>query len=87
MRDELEVSIKISAPLRLLRKIPRNNIIAVSVYKNTMFGLKMMVKSGLKLSRNKKDLDEFTAAPFSVSFSQLPAAKKKHTKNGAAVCH
>ena len=37
----------------------------------------------LKLSRNKKDLNDITAAPFSVSFSQLPAAKKN--KNGAAV--
>ena len=38
----------------------------------------------LKLSRNKKDLNDVTAAPFSVSFSQLPAAKK-HTKKGAVV--
>ena len=36
----------------------------------------------LKSSRNKKDLNDVTAAP--VSSSQLPAAKK-HTKNGAAV--
>ena len=38
----------------------------------------------LKSSRNKKDLNDVTAAPFSVSFSQLPAAKKT-PKNGAAV--
>ena len=38
----------------------------------------------LKSSRNKKDLNDVTAAPFSVSFSQLPAAKKK-TENGAAL--
>ena len=38
----------------------------------------------LKLSRNKKDTNDITAAPFSVSFSQLPAAKKT-TKDGAAV--
>ena len=29
-----------------------------------------------KLSRNKKDLNDVTAAPFLMSFSQLPAAKK-----------
>ena len=40
-------------------------------------------KDSLKLSRNKKDLNEVTAAPFLVSFSQLPAAKK--TEKGAAV--
>ena len=34
----------------------------------------------LKSSRNKKVLNDVTAALFSVSFSQLPAAKKK--KNG-----
>ena len=38
----------------------------------------------LKSSRNKKDLNDVTAVPFLVSFSQLPAAKK-YTKNGAAV--
>ena len=38
----------------------------------------------LKSSHNKKDLDDVTAAPFSVSFSQLPAAKN-NTENGAAV--
>ena len=38
----------------------------------------------LKSSRNKKDLNDVTAALFSVSFSQLPAAKK-HTENRAAV--
>jgi hypothetical protein len=43
-----------------------------------------MIVSILKLSRNKKDLNDVTAAPFSVSFSQLPAAKK-NTENGAAV--
>ena len=37
----------------------------------------------LKLSQNKKDLNDVTAAPFLVSFSQLPAAKKD-TENGAA---
>ena len=37
----------------------------------------------LKLSRNKKDLNDITAAPFWVSFSQLPAASS--TKNWAAV--
>ena len=36
----------------------------------------------LKLSRNKKDTNDITAAPFSVSFSQLPAAKKKPPKTG-----
>ena len=40
----------------------------------------------LKSSRHKKDLNEAhgTADPFSVSFSQLPAAKK-NTEKGAAV--
>ena len=36
----------------------------------------------LKSSRNKKDLNDVTAAPFSVSFSQLAAAKK-HQKRGS----
>ena len=30
----------------------------------------------LKSSRHKKDLNDVTVAPFLVSFSQLPAAKK-----------
>ena len=38
----------------------------------------------VKSSRNKKDLNEVTAAPFLVSFVQLPPAKKP-TENGAAV--
>ena len=38
----------------------------------------------LKLSRNKKNLSNLSTPPFSVSFSQLPAAKK-HTENEAAV--
>ena len=38
----------------------------------------------LKWSRNKKDLNDVTAATFLVSFSQLPVAKK-NTKKGAAV--
>ena len=38
----------------------------------------------LKLSRNKKDLNDVTAATFLVSFSQLPAARK-NIENGAAV--
>ena len=37
----------------------------------------------LKSSRNKKDLNDVTAVPFLVSFSQLPAVKKN--KNGVAV--
>ena len=36
----------------------------------------------LKSSRNKKDFDDVIAAPFLVSFSQLPAAKK-HRKRAA----
>ena len=36
----------------------------------------MYASSGLKSSRNKKNLNDVTAAPFSVSFSQLTAAKK-----------
>jgi hypothetical protein len=36
----------------------------------------------LKLSRNKKDLNDVTAAPFSVFLSQLPTAKK-HRKRGS----
>ena len=36
----------------------------------------------VKSSRNKKDLNYVTAARFSVSFSQLPAAKK-HPKAGS----
>ena len=36
----------------------------------------------LKSSRNKKDLNDITAATFLVSFSQLPAAKK-HQKAGS----
>ena len=38
----------------------------------------------LKSLRNKKDLNDVTAAQFLVSFSQLPAAKK-NTENWAAV--
>ena len=38
----------------------------------------------LKSSQNKKDLNDVTATPFFVSFSQLPAAKK-YTENRAAV--
>ena len=37
----------------------------------------------LKLSRNKKDHNDVIAAPFSVPFSQLPAAKKTHQKRGS----
>ena len=36
--------------------------------------------SELKLSRNKKDLNDVTDAPLFVSFSQLLAAKKNHRK-------
>jgi hypothetical protein len=36
----------------------------------------------LKSSRNEKDLNDVTAAPLSVSFSQLAAAKK-HQKRGS----
>ena len=36
----------------------------------------------LKLSQNKKSLNEVTVAPFLVSFSQLPVAKK-HQKRGS----
>jgi hypothetical protein len=36
----------------------------------------------MKSSRNKKDLNDVTAAPFLMSFSKLPAAKKKHQKRG-----
>ena len=36
-----------------------------------------------KSSRNKKDLNNVTAAPFSMSFSHRPAAK--NTENGASV--
>jgi hypothetical protein len=35
------------------------------------------MKKRLKMARNKSDLNDVTAAPFSVSFYQLPAAKKK----------
>ena len=45
---------------------------------NTNIKLVMLLKS----SRNKKDLNDITAAPFSVSFSQLQAAKK-HQKRGS----
>ena len=38
----------------------------------------------VKSSRNKKELNEVTAAPFLVSFSQLLAAKQ-NTQNGGAV--
>ena len=41
-----------------------------------------LFKTLLKSSRNKKDLNYVTAARFSVSFSQLPAAKK-HQKAGS----
>ena len=53
------------------------------------FNIKLILKNDLgfynllKSSRNKKDLNDVTAAPFLVSFSQLPAAKI--TQNGAAV--
>ena len=46
--------------------------------------MSLFVTSCLKSSRNKKELNDVTAAPFSVSFFQLPAAKKT-TENGAAV--
>ena len=38
--------------------------------------------SKLKPWQNKNDLNDVTAALFSVSFSQLPAAKQKHRKRG-----
>ena len=38
---------------------------------------KKITLATLKLSRNKKDPNDVTAAQFSVSFSQLPAAKKR----------
>ena len=38
----------------------------------------------LKSSRNKKDLNDITAAPFLVSFLLL-AAEKKNAKNGETV--
>ena len=38
----------------------------------------------VKSSRNKKDLNNVSAALFSMSFSQLPAGKK-NTENGAAM--
>ena len=37
----------------------------------------------LKLSRNKKDLNDVAAAPVLVSFSQLPAVKKHTKKRGS----
>ena len=37
----------------------------------------------LKSSRNKKDFNDVSAVPFLVSFSQLPAAKKKHQRGGS----
>ena len=39
----------------------------------------------LKLSRNKKGLHDVTAAPFLVSFSQLPAAKKHRKRSSCDV--
>jgi hypothetical protein len=39
------------------------------------------------LSRNKKNLNDFTAAPFLLSFSQLPAAKKTPPKTGQLFRH
>ena len=39
-------------------------------------------KLQLKLSQNKKDLNDVTASPIWVSFSQLPAAKN-HQKQGS----
>ena len=41
-------------------------------------------QSGHVISLNKKDLNDVTASPFLVPFSQLPAAKKP-TENEAAV--
>ena len=40
-------------------------------------------KQQLKSSQNKRDLNDITAALFSVSFSQLQAAKKQHRKRGS----
>ena len=42
----------------------------------------IVIQIALKSSQNKKDLNDVTAAPFSMSFSQLPAAKK-HPKLGS----
>ena len=54
-------------------------------YKNYVYALAYKkIQIILKSPRNKKDLNDVTAAPFLLSFSQLPAAKK-HTKNGEAV--
>ena len=47
---------------------------------NHFFIGKLEKKSTLKLSQNKKNLNDITAAPFSVSFSKLPAAKKTQLK-------
>jgi hypothetical protein len=42
----------------------------------------MWEKIVVKSSRNKKDPNDVTVAQFSVSFSQMPAAKK-HQKPGS----
>ena len=51
-----------------------------SIQTNQNF-LKLVVKALL----HTNILNNVTAAPFSVSFSQLPAVKKKQKKNGAVV--
>ena len=53
------------------------------VAKNRIMRLYYHGLSNLKLSRNKKNLNDVTAAPFLVSFFQLPAAKRN--TDGAAV--
>ena len=42
-----------------------------------VFGVHNGMNLFLKLLQNKKDLNDVTSAPFSVSFSQLPAAEKR----------
>ena len=61
----------------------RKNAIPSATYTTHQAGQSNPIQTILKLSRNKKDLNDVTAALFLVSFSQLPAAK--NTGNGTAM--
>ena len=74
-RKKLERKLEVWEQNKWKKEITYENLFSKNVLADRML---------LKLSRNKKDLNDVTATPFFVSFSQLPAAKK-YTENRAAV--
>ena len=62
----------------------RKKAIPSATYTTYQAGQSNPIQTILKLSRNKKDLNDVTAALFLVSFSKQPAAKNTHAKNRAA---